>query len=125
MEKKVKEYYNENEDGTLKIRICQECFSTFETAPVCPFCGAEYQTTPVELQNMKEIELKKIEEEAERRRQVYSNVVTERIKNYKSAKECRSWFELVKWVQYKGYKPGYAFVLNKQLNLNYKPYSSK
>lgn len=122
---KVKEYCNENEDGTLKIRICQECFSTFETAPVCPFCGATYETTPVEIQNMKEIELKKIEEEKERRRKVYSDNITEKVKNYASAKECQNWFELVKWVQYKGYKPGYAFVLNKQLKLNYKPYGGK
>ena len=125
LDTKVKEYNNENEDGTLKIRICQECFSTFETAPVCPFCGAVYETTPVEIQNMKEIELKKVEEEKEERRKKYSDAITDKIKNYSSPKECKNWFELVKWVQYKGYKTGYAFVLNKQLKLNYKPYGGK
>lgn len=122
---KVKEYSNENEDGTLKIRVCQECFSTFKTAPVCPFCGAVYQATAIEIQNMKNIELKKVEEERERRKQIYAQNITEKVKNYKTAKECKNWYELIKWVQYKGYKPGYAFVLNKQLGLNFKPFGGK
>lgn len=125
LDTKVKEYCNENDDGTLKIRVCQECFSTFETAPVCPFCGAEYEISPVEIQNMREIELKKIEEEKELKRKVFYDNITERVKKYESAKECRNWIELMKWVQYKGYKPGYAYVLNKQLKLNYKPYGGK
>ena len=125
LDTKVKEYCNENEDGTLKIRECQECFSTFETAPVCPYCGAVYESTAVEIQNMKNIELKKVEEEKERKRQIYAKNVTEKVKTYKTAKECKNWYELIKWVQYKGYKPGYAFVLNKQLKLNYKPFGGK
>lgn len=101
LEKPVKEYYNENEDGTFKIRVCQNCFSTFETAPVCPYCGAIYETTPVEIQNFKEIELKKVEEEKERKRQIYLNNIAEKVKNYKSAYECKNWVELIKWVEFK------------------------
>ena len=122
---KVKEYSNENEDGTFKIRVCQECFSTFETAPVCPYCGAVYETTPIEIQNIKEIQLKKVEEEKERQRQVYKNNIQARVSEYESPKECRNWFELVQWCMVHGYKPGYAFVLNKQLKLNYKPMKGK
>lgn len=121
LKSKVKEYCNENEDGTFKIRVCQECFSTFETAPICPYCGAAYESTPVEIQNMKEIELKKVEEAKAQRRAVYANNIQKVVETYKSPKECRNWFELVQWVKIKGYKPGYAFVLNKQLKLNYKP----
>lgn len=119
---KVKEYYNENEDGSFKIRICQNCFSTFETAPVCPYCGAVYEPTAIEIQNMKEVELKKVEEAKEIHRREYKEAVQERVKNYSSPKEAKSWFELVQWCIVKGYKPGYAFVLNKQLKLNYKPW---
>ena len=122
---KVKEYNNENEDGTFKIRVCQECFSTFETAPVCPYCGATYESTPIEIQNMKEVQLKKVEEEKERQRQVYKNNIQARVSEYESPKECCNWFELVQWCIVKGYKPGYAFVLNKQLKLNYKPMKGK
>lgn len=114
---KVKEYDNENDDGTLKIRVCQNCFSTFKTAPVCPFCGATYETTPIEIENFKNIELKKVEEEKEKRRQIYLNNISEKVKEYKSAKDCRNWVELVKWVEFKKYKPGYAYVLAKQMKL--------
>lgn len=125
LDTKVKEYDNENEDGTLKIRVCQNCFSTFETAPICPYCGAVYESTPVEIQNFKEIELKKIEKEKEDRRLAYANNIQEKVKKYKDAKECKNWFELIQWVKINGYKPGYAFVLNKKLKLNYKPYGGK
>lgn len=122
---KVKEYNNENEDGTFKIRVCQECFSTFETAPVCPYCGATYESTPIEIQNMKEVQLKKVEEEKERQRQVYKNNIQARVSEYESPKECKNWYELVQYCAVHGYKPGYAFVLNKQLKLNYKPMKGK
>lgn len=115
--KKVKEYNNENEDGTLKIRVCQECFSTFETAKICPYCGAVYETTDVEIQNFKQIELKKIEEAKEAKRQQYLKNISEKVSNYKSAKDCANWVELVEWCKLHGYKNGYAFVLAKQMKI--------
>lgn len=118
--KKVKEYYNENEDGTFKIRVCQECFGTFETAPVCPYCGALYETTAIEIQNFKEIELKKIEEAKAAKMQQYRETVQKKVENYKSPKDCKNWMELVQYCKAKGYKHGYAFILNKQLKLNFK-----
>ena len=114
LDTKVKEYNNENEDGTLKIRICPECFSTFETAPVCPFCGAEYQITPVEILNMKEIELKRIEEEKERKRVEYLSNIAQKVKDYTSPKQCKTWAEITEYAKMKGYKPGYAYVMAKQ-----------
>ena len=62
LQRKVKDYINENDDGTLKIRVCQNCFSTFETAPICPFCGTPYEVSDIEIENFKEIEVKKIQE---------------------------------------------------------------
>jgi superfamily II DNA or RNA helicase len=101
LDSKVQEYDNENEDGTLKLRVCQECFSTFETAPVCPYCGAEYKITPVEIQNIREIELRKVEEEKEARRQKMLSNITEKVACYKNANECKSWVELTQWVKLK------------------------
>ena len=117
LDKKVKEYDNENDDGTLKIRVCQNCFSTFETAPICPYCGAKYETTPIEIQNFKEIELRKVEEEKEAKRQQYLKSINEKVSNYKNAKDCANWVELVEWCKVKGYKNGYAFILAKQLGI--------
>lgn len=113
----IKEYDNENEDGTFKIRVCPECFSTFEQAPICPYCGAEYQTTPIEIYNMKQIELKKIEEEKEAKRQQYLKNISDKVSNYQSARDCKNWVELVEWTKLKGYKSGYAYILAKQMKI--------
>lgn len=117
LSKKVKEYDNENEDGTLKIRVCQECFSTFKTAPICPYCGAVYETTDIEIQNFRQIELKKIEEAKEAKRQRYLKTIEDKVLNYESARDCENWVELTQWVRLKGYKPGYAYVLAKQMKI--------
>ena len=117
LDTKVKDYYNENEDGTLKIRICQECFSTFETAPVCPFCGAEYEITPIEIQNMKEVQLKKIEEAREERRQKIMSARAEKVKGYTKPEQCQNFYELVEYGKMCGYKPGWAVFQAKRLHL--------
>lgn len=51
-----------DENGNFYIRSCPECFMTFATAPVCPFCGAEYPLHPREIQAREEIELQRITE---------------------------------------------------------------
>ena len=120
LDSKVQEYCNENDDGTFKIRVCQECFGTYETGPVCPYCGAEYETTQVEIENMKQVELKKIEEAKAAKMQKYRETVEKKVAEYKGPMECKNWMELVSWVKHKGYRPGYAYVLNSQLKLNFK-----
>lgn len=122
---KIAEYENEDDDGSFKLRICKNCFSTFEKADKCPFCGAKYETTKVELENYKNIELKEIERQQAIKMQKIREAVYKKVSEYKSPKECKNWMEIVQWVKLKGYKPGYAFILNKQLGFNYKPYSSK
>jgi len=49
-----------NENGDFYIRSCPECYMTFKTAPVCPFCGAEYPLHPREIKAREEIELRRI-----------------------------------------------------------------
>lgn len=117
LEQKVKEYNNENEDGTLKIRVCQECFSTFETASVCPYCGATYQISPVEIQNFKEIQLKKIEEDKEKRRQEIMRRTAEKVKDYTKPEQCKTFYELVEYGKIRGFKSGWAYIQAKRLNL--------
>ena len=54
-------------NGNFYIRSCPECYLTFQTAPVCPYCGAAYPLTPREIKAHQDIELAKITaEEAER-----------------------------------------------------------
>lgn len=61
-----------NEEGDFFIRSCPKCFMVFKTAPVCPYCGAEYPLHPREIEAHENIELARITaaeaEEAERKR---------------------------------------------------------
>lgn len=102
---KVQEYYNEDDNGNFIVRVCQSCFATFEKSSVCPYCGAVYETTPVEIQNFKEIQLKKVEEEKEERRQRYLSSIAEKVKGYKSVYDCKNWVELIKFAEVNGKKP--------------------
>lgn len=54
-------------NGDFYIRCCPECYMTFKTAPVCPYCGAPYPLSPREIKAREDIELARITtEEAER-----------------------------------------------------------
>lgn len=115
---KVKEYQPLNEDGSFKIRVCQECFSTYESSEKeCPYCGAIYETTPIEIENIKNVELKKVEEQKEIRRQLYLNSVAQKVEQYESVEECETWAELTEFAKMKGYKPGFAYVMAKRMGI--------
>jgi superfamily II DNA or RNA helicase len=47
-------------NGDFYIRTCPECYLTFKTAPVCPFCGHTYPLHPREIKAREEIELQRI-----------------------------------------------------------------
>ena len=47
-------------NGDFYIRTCPNCYMTFKTAPICPFCGTEYPLHPREIKAREEIELQRI-----------------------------------------------------------------
>ena len=49
-----------NSEGDFYIRTCEKCYKVFKTAPVCPYCGAEYPLTQREIKAHEEIELARI-----------------------------------------------------------------
>lgn len=49
-----------DKNGNFHIRCCPECFMTFQTAPVCPFCGSKYPLHPREIQEHEAIKLARI-----------------------------------------------------------------
>ena len=59
----VKRHRQINEDGSFNIRQCPMCFKTFRAKNKCPYCGFEYVPRGRELEQIKDIELKKIEKE--------------------------------------------------------------
>ena len=67
LDKPIKARKDINEEGDFHIRTCEKCYKVFKTAPVCPYCGAEYALKPREIKAHEDIELARITaEEAER-----------------------------------------------------------
>lgn len=87
-----------DDNGNFYIRCCPECFMTFATAPVCPFCGAEYPLHPREIKAHQEIELQRIT--AEETAQV------EKLKKQARAEQGRAatFEELIQLGRSRGYK---------------------
>lgn len=87
-----------NDQGDFYIRCCPECYLTFKTAPVCPFCGTVYPLHPREIQAHEEIELARITaEEAARLEQIKKAARIEQGK-------AQSFEELVRLGRQRGYK---------------------
>ncbi len=63
LSKPVSKRKQTDSNGDFYIRCCPECFMTFATAPICPFCGAEYPLHPREIKAHQDIELQRISAE--------------------------------------------------------------
>lgn len=103
LEKKISHRKEFNDDGTLTIRQCSNCFKCFRTAPKCPWCGYEYEVKGRELKQIKDVELKRIEaiemEEQERQRKAARMEVG----------KCRTIEELQKIAKERGYAQGWVW----------------
>lgn len=103
LEKKISHRKEFNDDGTLTIRQCSNCFKCFRTAPKCPWCGFEYEVKGRELKQIKDVELKRIEaiemEEQERQRKAARMEVG----------KCRTIEELQKIAKERGYAQGWVW----------------
>ena len=60
LDKPVRKRRDMDENGNFYIRCCPECYMTFPTAPICPFCGTEYPLHPREIQAKQDIKLQRI-----------------------------------------------------------------
>ena len=100
-----------NEDGTLSIRQCENCFRCFKTAKKCPYCGYEYTVKGRELRSVTDVELKKIEavqkeEEEQRRKEARIEVG-----------QCRTIADLQAVAKARGYKQGWVWQMAKIKNI--------
>ena len=87
-----------NDEGDFHIRCCLNCFMTFQTAPVCPYCGAEYPLHPREIKAHEEIQLQRITAEE------MARVEQEKKKARLEQGRADSFEELVKLGKQRGYK---------------------
>lgn len=87
-----------NDEGDFYIRSCQQCFMTFQTAPVCPYCGAEYPLHPREIKAHEDIELQRITAEE------MARIEQEKKNARREQGRADSFEELVKLGKQRGYK---------------------
>ena len=96
-----------NENGDFYIRSCNECFMTFKTAPVCPFCGTEYELHPREIKTHEEIELQRITAEETAR------VEEKKKKARMEVGKCKTLDDLWAIARERGYAPGWVWKMAK------------
>ena len=106
LESGVKQNSRFNEKGELVVRQCLNCYGTFKTAPVCPYCGFVYESTAEEIKQYKDIELQEI-----RAAQV------KKVESYKAPEECTTRQELADYAKLHGYKPGWMWFQAQALNI--------
>lgn len=103
LSKSVEKRKQHNDDGTLSIRQCENCFRCFKTASKCPYCGYEYQIKGRELKAVKEVELKRIEavekEEQEKQKKLARMEVG----------RCQTIAELREIAEKRGYSQGWVW----------------
>jgi hypothetical protein len=93
-----------DEEGNFPIRVCKNCFLTFKTAPVCPYCGKPYPLHPREIEARQEIELKRITaEETER-------MEAERKRLRQEVGRAKTYPELLKIAKERGYDQRWVMV---------------
>ncbi len=92
-----------NENGDFYIRSCPKCFMTFKTAPVCPFCGANYPLHPKEIKAHEEIELRRITAEE------MARVEQEKKKARMEIGKCKTLDDLWAIAKERGYAPGWVW----------------
>ena len=103
LSKSVEKRKQHNDDGTLSIRQCSECFRCFKTANKCPYCGQEYQIKGRELKAVKDVELKQIqalEKEEQEKQKKYARM---------EVGQCRTIAELQEIAKARGYKQAWVW----------------
>lgn len=90
-------------EGDFTIRCCPTCYMTFKTAPKCPYCGAIYPLHPREIKAHEEIELQAITAAD------LARVAAEKKKRRMEVGQARTYPELVKIAQERGYSMGWVY----------------
>lgn len=113
LEKKTSKKSEFSEDGTFSIRTCPNCYRCFKSGDTCPWCGEPYPLHPREIEAIKEIELKRInEEEAEK-------AEAERKKKRREVGMARTRAELEAIARERGYNPKWVFIQCKHKGIKY------
>ena len=93
-----------NDFGDYTIRVCQNCFRTFKTAPVCPYCKIEYKLKPREIQEKENIRLAKITAEEMQKLELEKKHKRMEVGRAKTRED------LIKIAQFRGYDKKWVWI---------------
>ena len=102
LNKSVEKRKQHNDDGTLSIRQCSECFRCFQ-GNVCPYCKTEHIPKGRELKQMREVELKRIEAIEKEKQEKQKKLARMEVG------QCRTIADLQKIAKERGYAPGWVW----------------
>ena len=102
--KKMSKKQRFDENGNFTIRVCPNCFKTFKTAPVCPYCHAVYPLNPKEIQKRSDIGLEQIT----KRQQEKLNEQKKELRQ--EVGRARSFPELMKIAKERGYNTRWVYI---------------
>jgi superfamily II DNA or RNA helicase len=91
-----------NEDGTLNIRQCENCFRCFQ-GNKCPYCGVEHTPKGRELKQMQDVELKKIQADEAIKIEQQKKLARMEVG------QCRTIADLQKIAKERNYAPGWVW----------------
>ena len=102
-----------DEEGNLYVRMCPECYMTFKTSDICPFCETPYPLHPREIKAKEEIELARITAEE------MAAVEQAKKKARMEVGKCRTLEDLWRVARDRGYAPGWVYKMAKVKGIRY------
>lgn len=89
-----------DEEGKLILRTCSVCFGVYpNTVSECPLCGATYQTTREEIEQINEVRLIELKRKQEQRYEAWQERKAESLE---SESDCKTYAELIALGKKKG-----------------------
>ncbi len=92
-----------DENGNFYVRVCPNCYKTFATAPICPYCGETYPLSPREIKAHEEIELQRITEEEQ------AKIESHKKQMRMEVGRCQTLADLWEIARQRGYAPGWVY----------------
>ena len=92
-----------DENGNFYVRVCPNCYKTFATAPICPYCGEPYPLSPREIKAHEEIELQRITEAEQAEIELHKKQMRMEVGR------CQTLADLWEIARQRGYAPGWVY----------------
>lgn len=103
LDKKIESKQHNNADGSFTLRTCEQCYKVFHTANTCPYCGWKYECKGRELEQMKSVELKRINEQEQARIEEQKRLMRMEVG------QCRTFNDLWRIQRERGYSPAWVW----------------